>query len=383
MKLKNCNAEQFIENLNGRKVVCFGAGALMISYEVKKIKRLEEHIAFFVDNDEKKQGKIFQYSGREFNVKSADALKSINVEKYVILITCTFYMEIYDQLKKIPELKDIECYMYDIVSSYPNLDVEKFFVQEIEKKPFKDWKQILADLHLKNKHKGERCFVIGNGPSLTVEDLELLKGEITFAANRIYTLFDRTDWRPTYYFCADYMLYGADHRKINKIDAKLRFVPLERALEAGEVYNKITYYNRGANCIKIKDGKSVWGDFQFSDDADEIVCGGPTIIYDILQFAVYMGFSQIYLLGVDCSYALEVLEDGSVVHNAVGKDHFDDDYSKGFLNVHALPLYAYRLAFQKAKEICETRGITIKNATRGGMLETFERISFDELIGAW
>lgn len=378
MKLKNCNAEQFIENLNGRKVVCFGAGALMINYEVKKIKHLEEHIAFFVDNDEKKQGKIFQYSGREFNVKSADALKSINVEKYVILITCTFYMEIYDQLKKIPELKDIECYMYDIVSSYPNLDVEKFFVYEIEKKPFKDWKQILADLHLKNKHKGERCFVIGNGPSLTVEDLELLKGEITFAVNRIYTLFDRTDWRPTYYFCVDNMIYGADHRTINKIDAELRFVPLERALEAGEVYSQITYYNRGVNCIRIKDGKSVWRDLQFSDNAEKIICGGPTVIHDILQFAVYMGFSQIYLLGVDCSSSLEVLEDGSVIHNDIGKDHFDDDYSEGVFTLPA-PLYASRLAFQKAKDICESKGITIKNATRGGMLEIFDRVSFDEL----
>ena len=377
MKLKNCSAEQFIENLNGRKVVCFGAGILMSSYEVKKIEHLEEHIAFFVDNDEKKQGKIFQYSGREFNIKSPDVLKNISPEKYLILVTCTFYMEIYHQLKDIPELKDIECYMYDIISSYPNLDVEKFFSQEIEKKPFKEWKQILASLHLKNKHKGERCFVIGNGPSLTIEDLELLKGEITFAVNRIYTLFDRTDWRPTYYFCVDYMAYGADHRKINKIDAELRFVPLERALEAGEVYSKVTYYKRGANPIKIKDGKSVWGDFRFSENPEEVVYGSPTVLYDILQFAVYMGFSEIYLLGVDCSYSIEVLEDGSVIHNNV-RDNFDDDYSKDFPDM-AVPMYAFRLAFQKTKEICDARGVTIKNATRGGMLEVFERISLDEL----
>lgn len=379
MKLKNCNAEQFIENLKGRKVVCFGAGALMMGYEVKKIEHLEEHIAFFVDNDEKKQGKRFQYSGREFGVKSADALKSIDPEKYVVLITCTFYIEIYRQLKDIPELKEIECYMYDIVSSYPDLDVEKFFAREIEKKPFQDWRQRLAGLHLKDKHKGERCFVIGNGPSLTAEDLELLKGEITFAANRIYMLFDRTDWRPTYYFCVDNMLYGADHRKINKIDAELRFIPLERALEAGEVYGQITYYNRGVNYLKIKDGKSVWGDPEFSDNVVENVCGGATVIYDILQFAVYMGFSQIYLLGVDCSISLEVFEDGSVVHHDIGKDHFDDDYSKGIFVLPA-PLYASRLAFQKAKKICESRGITIKNATRGGLLEMFERVCLDELL---
>ena len=382
MKLKNCNAEQFIRNLKGRKVVCFGAGGLVMNYEVNRIDHLEKHIAFFVDNDKNKQDKKFAYLGCEFDVKSIDALKSINAENYIILITCTFYIEIYNQLKTIPELRNTECYMYDIISSYPHLDVENFFAHEIIKKSFKDWKQVLTELNLKNKHKGKRCFVIGNGPSLTAEDLELLQGEITFAANRIFNLFDRVQWRPTYFFCADYALYGADHREINKIDAELRFVPLERALEAGEVYSEITYYNRGANCIEIKDGRSVWSEktLEFSENIEDIVCGGPTVMYDILQVAVYMGFSEIYLLGVDCNYKLEVLENGAIVKNDLEKDHFDEDYGKG-LKFTPTALYARRQVFQKVKEVCEHKGIIIKNATRGGKLEVFERVSLEELIG--
>lgn len=34
---------------------------------------------------------------------------------------------------------------------------------------------------LKNTKKGKRCFIVGNGPSLTVEDLNKLKEEDTFA----------------------------------------------------------------------------------------------------------------------------------------------------------------------------------------------------------
>ena len=33
-------------------------------------------------------------------------------------------------------------------------------------------------LSLKNKHKGRRAFIIGTGPSLKLEDLEKLEGEI-------------------------------------------------------------------------------------------------------------------------------------------------------------------------------------------------------------
>lgn len=47
-------------------------------------------------------------------------------------------------------------------------------------------------LKLKNKYQGKRCFIIGNGPSLTAEDLDKLENEICFAANRIYNIFPKT-----------------------------------------------------------------------------------------------------------------------------------------------------------------------------------------------
>ena len=44
-----------------------------------------------------------------------------------------------------------------------------------------------------NTHLGESCFIIGNGPSLTVEDLTTLhnKNIASFAVNRIYKIFDK------------------------------------------------------------------------------------------------------------------------------------------------------------------------------------------------
>ena len=57
----------------------------------------------------------------------------------------------------------------------------------------------------KSKYVGQRCFFIGNGPSLQVEDLTKLHeaSEITFAFNRIYNIFDQTPWRPTFYVSQD------------------------------------------------------------------------------------------------------------------------------------------------------------------------------------
>ncbi|MCM1089540.1 MAG: DUF115 domain-containing protein [Muribaculum sp.] len=385
MRLKNSNSKNFIANLNGKKVICFGAGTTLIEadFEVLKIEELEDHIVFFVDNDTKKHGLMYEYCNHKYEIKDVESLKQIDVDKYVLLITCAFYVEIYRQLRDIPELRDLDCYMYNAVCSYPDLDVENFFTKEIDKHPYKDWHSILEGLHLKDKHKGQRCFLIGNGPSLTVKDLELLKGEVTFAANRIFKIFNDTSWRPTYYFCIDYLMYGLDHEEVNTVEADLRFVPLERSLAAGRIYDEITYYNRVVNCTAIKDNQiKITNTYDFSYDAVDRIYGGQTVLYDAVQMAVYMGFSEIYLLGVDFTYQKERLEDGTIIDTGCTKDHFNDAYDDGLQNAIAV-VFQKSIAekvFEKAKESCESRGIIIKNATRGGYLEVFERVSLEELI---
>lgn len=67
---------------------------------------------------------------------------------------------------------------------------------------------------LKNIHQGERCFIVGTGPSLSISDLEMLKGEVTFGTNRIYELYNQTNWRPTYYINQDYDLIRSYSDKI-------------------------------------------------------------------------------------------------------------------------------------------------------------------------
>ena len=71
---------------------------------------------------------------------------------------------------------------------------------------------------LKDKHKGQRCFVIGNGPSLRISDLDRLKDEITFASNKIYLAFEETDWRPTYYTAVDRLVIESLHEVISHLD---------------------------------------------------------------------------------------------------------------------------------------------------------------------
>lgn len=48
-----------------------------------------------------------------------------------------------------------------------------------------------------------QCFIVGNGPSLKIEDLEKLRDKFCFAVNRIHLWYDQTDWRPNVWVSDD------------------------------------------------------------------------------------------------------------------------------------------------------------------------------------
>lgn len=385
MILRNCNFEEFIKRLNGRKVICFGAGSFLNKQEDgfrKNIKNLEENIAFFIDNDNNKAGNIYEYRGKSFKICSVDILDKINVDDYVILITCLSFIDICVQLDNIKNLDNIECYIHRMITDYESNHIDKFLQNKKFTYILKNWSLNLKKLNLKNKHKGKRCFIIGNGPSLRLEDLNLLKNEITFAVNRIYLLFNKTEWRPTYYMFADQIGYSKDYHLISNIQSEITFVPYTNVIFSNCFYDNITYYKEEVfTTTYINKELQFMKKQPFSYDITDTIYSGPTILYEAVQIAVYMGFSEIYLLGVDCNFDVEILPDGTIKKNNI-QNHFTKEYDNGLENIIVAGVESYKqyIAWQSAKEACEKVGVTIKNATRGGKLEVFERVDFDELM---
>lgn len=384
MNFKDCPVNEFVKELRGRKVICFGAGGTLIEPEVntdiKKIIDLEKHIAFLVDNDTNKQGLSFHYRDKEFEIKSPAVLEEVNAADYVLLITCEYFVEIYHQLKDVKNLENMDCYLHKTVCRAGTVNLNQFFTKEIQKAPYKEWRRILADLHLKDKHKGQRCFFIGNGPSLKSEDLERIKNEYSFGVNGIYNIFGKTNWRPTYYITIDTVAYPAIHEIVGSLDAKIRFVPYQNAVLAGKVYDEVTYFNQELGDTHVENNQIVENKpLTFSQDIEKGLCCRHTVLYTAFQLAVYMGFSEIYLLGVDHSYSGGILEDGTKIEHS-GNNHFYESLTPTIDEEAPFYLDAMTYAYKRAKEICENKGIIVKNATRGGRLEIFERVDFEKLV---
>lgn len=79
--------------------------------------------------------------------------------------------------------------------------------------------------NLRNIHKDSRTFIIGSGPSLRIEDLDKLKYKITFACNKLYIAFEKTDWRPNY-------LSVIDNLVAKNCTDKLKSLPIKKVFSS-------------------------------------------------------------------------------------------------------------------------------------------------------
>lgn len=221
-------------------------------------------------------------------------------------------------------------------------------------------------MELKNRYSGERCFIIATGPSLTTADILKLKNEFTFSMNAMCLKYDELGWSPTFYGIQDEKVFNAVKTHINEGDVKYRFVDSyyrkDNCSDPNWIYfpRNCVYNSYNAYINKIYYSK-------FSDNPVSIVYDGFTIVYSLIQIAVFMGFKEIYLLGCDCNY--------------------NDDPQKRYFVDHGVLDKTYKEAgnrmiacYPVAKKYADEHGIKIYNATRGGMLEVFERVDLDEIL---
>lgn len=229
----------------------------------------------------------------------------------------------------------------------------------------------------KDKHAGRRCFIVANGPSLRPEDLDLLHdcGEITFGMNRIYKLFDQTSWRPTYYVCEDELIAQSQQAEINAIKVEAKFIPIELKWWHRASIQDACYFHLNYN-------EQERYPFSFSTDiAHQLDCRG-TVTFSCMQLAAYMGFTEIYLLGVDHNYRVTIDINGNTVTDPTQKDYFCEGYDADIKDSVVHDMGNNTRAYMDAKAYCDSTGgkTTIYNATRGGKLEVFQRVDFDSLF---
>lgn len=227
---------------------------------------------------------------------------------------------------------------------------------------------------MQNSHKGERCFIVLNGPSLIAEDLNKIVDEFSFGCNRIYDIYEKTQWRPNIYITID--------KSILQARTKSEWLKLKDS----EIF---CYWNRKKVPKEIKEKYNeiiCWGEFksekcsdvsEVSRDVSSYFSIPNSVSISMLEFAIYMGFQKIYIIGCDHNFAVEIDKNGNKKINSNVIPHFNEQKDK---TIYASNKEALTENYEKIRRYAESIGVEIYNATRGGKLEVFNRVNFDELF---
>lgn len=219
----------------------------------------------------------------------------------------------------------------------------------------------------RDRFAGERCFVVGNGPSLRKTDLSKLTHEFTIGMNRIYLAFDEYQFKTSCLVSVNDLVLEQCHQDIQALDIP-KFVSW-RARKYFEVDPKMMFLDTDYTLPE-----------NFNGDATGRLFEGFTVTYVSLQLAFFMGFKTAILIGVDHNFATKGPANQVVTSEGDDPNHFAANYfGKGFR--WQLPdLEGSERAYQMAKEAYLSEGREILDATVEGKLDVFPKVDFNSLF---
>lgn len=238
----------------------------------------------------------------------------------------------------------------------------------------------------RNKHQGERCFILCNGPSVLKQDILPLRNEIVMSVSNGYLHKDFERIRPAYHFVPS-VTYGM----MTEQDFVQWFREMDDRLGDAELFLGSTEYP-----LVKKHGLFPGRTVNYLCCARPFLAGETKVI-DIggivpviasvpimcLLAAIYMGFKEIYLLGVDHDSLITREYKYSFEPTVLrGKDYSVDEEGRVRIPLYE-ELQAYLLVwsqYRHLKQIAEANAVSIFNATAGGLLDEFPRVDFKNFI---
>ncbi len=226
---------------------------------------------------------------------------------------------------------------------------------------------------LRDSCQGKRCFVIGNGPSLSQTDLTRLAGEITIGCNNLFLMFDRMGFRPTFYTVEDTLVAQDRADEIRGITGVTKVFPRDVA----------RWLRSDDATVYVNFARSYPGFPRFSGNLNQVAYWGGTVTLFNLQLAYYIGCREVYLIGIDHNYTipadLDPTVDGVIVSQGADVNHFDPNYFGQGYRYHNPRVERMENAYVAAREFAAAHGMKIYNATIGGKLEVFPRVDYDKV----
>jgi hypothetical protein len=255
---------------------------------------------------------------------------------------------------------------------------------------------ITENLQFKNSHEKQRCFILGNGPSLKNENLLLLQGECVFTVNQIARHEDFESINPTYHFWADPSFFqDNDTKEDEELISTMKntnlgenkpicFFPVEQ-LDFIRKHN----IEKDIKVCFFKSGLIFHDSFKKAIDYTKFVPGFGTVVQWCITMAVYMGFREIYLLGCDntglmCTFNSALKRNNNEYYGYEITENEQRRMEK-LLDVNKLEAYVQSYLntlkdYRRLYLYCARLGIKLINCSSETVIDSIPRKSLSEVL---
>lgn len=346
------------------KVYIWGTGSAFN----KLIKDCNFGYEAIIDSNTSKIGDIL--NGKK--VYGVSHLKSLDFSETIIIVASSFFEEIFNTLvnMKFPVSNIIN---YEYLLDYYK---KKRLIDHYEKCELKGPQDEWLKSH-KDFYKGEKCIIIGNGPSLNDVPSEIFEKYITFGVNGIFKKHI-----PNFYCTISNIFYKDYIDEIINLKCTRKFINADLL--------EVITYSENESILKcawpiqgIVNKELIQSPLKFSDNPERLIYLGGTVLFVCLQLAYYMGFSEVYIVGADNDFGELNNQEiyGGIYYTVEDEDkyHFSKEYFKKGTDLH-LDMLSINRSFELAKQKFEENGRKIFILSENSRIRGIEKKKFEEIL---
>ena len=219
---------------------------------------------------------------------------------------------------------------------------------------------------LHNRHLGETCVLVCNGPSLNQMDLSFLKRQLCIGLNKIFLGIRTFKFYPRYYVAVNQKVIAQSASEIRALNA-VKFIGSKGHPILAE--DALTYHVNTSS----PPGR-------FSKDLAQGAHEGWTVTHVALQVAYYLGFHKVVIIGMDHRYAFSGAANQAHLLQGPDPNHFSPAYFSG-QHWDNPDLERSEESYRIAKEIFQADGREILDATVNGACGVFPKVDYRAQFG--
>lgn len=222
---------------------------------------------------------------------------------------------------------------------------------------------------LRNRHAGQRCVIVANGPSLNRMDLSPLRGEHAIGLNKIYLGLPGFGFSPRYHVAINPTVVQQARQALGALPC-VKFIGSRAAQHAGVPDGPLTHI---VNTHRPP--------ARFSTDLCQGLHEGWTVTYAALQVAWHLGFAEVVLIGLDHRYHFQGQPNEARVMHGPDPNHFSGDYFGHGQSWDNPDLSRSEESYRIALAQFQGAGRRIVDATLDGACTVFPKAPWPQVLG--